>query len=202
MPQLRHDDGVRVMLADPVRNCWADYRPGFLTPVAADAVLEQARRSPFAADRPGREGYRESVAFGTPGLTYRYADLERTALDWPFWLVPLLAQVERAALKPWQAFNFVLVNRYPSGKAGLGWHADDEPELDPEAPIASLSLGADRDFDFRLGNRGPRVARVTLEHGSLLLMRGETQRHYQHQLPKRAKCEGERINLTFRRLRA
>lgn len=39
---------------------------------------------------------------------------------------------------------------------------------------------------------------LTLKHGSLLVMRGYTQRDWIHSVPKRAKAEGTRINLTFR----
>jgi hypothetical protein len=31
----------------------------------------------------------------------------------------------------------------------MSWHADDEKELDPKGQIASLSLGASRDFCFK-----------------------------------------------------
>ena len=73
-----------------------------------------------------------------------------------------------------------------------------ERELVRDATIASVSLGAERDFDLRLGNAGGRCARTRLAHGSLLLMGGATQRHYQHPVPKRARCVEARINLTFR----
>jgi alkylated DNA repair dioxygenase AlkB len=92
----------------------------------------------------------------------------------------------------------VLLNLYRDGRDGMGWHADDEPELGPQPAIASLSLGATR--RFRLRHRRRRDTGVTLDlaHGSLLLMAGATQRHYVHAVPKTARPVGERINLTFR----
>jgi alkylated DNA repair dioxygenase AlkB len=96
-------------------------------------------------------------------------------------------------------FNSVLLNLYRNGRDSMGWHADDEPELGPAPAIASVSLGALRRFRLR-----PRAGLVhaplslDLPHGSLLLMRGPTQQHWQHALPKTARPVGPRLNLTFR----
>jgi alkylated DNA repair dioxygenase AlkB len=81
----------------------------------------------------------------------------------------------------------------------MGWHADDEPELGAQPVIASLSLGATRQFHLR-GRNAPTRLRLSLGHGSLLLMRGSTQQHYQHALPRTARPCGVRLNLTFRRI--
>ena len=97
-------------------------------------------------------------------------------------------------------FNSVLVNRYRSGADAMGWHSDDEPELGAQPVIASLSLGAARRFAFK--HRHDAALKQTLElgHGDLLLMGGDTQRHYKHALPRTVKPVGERINLTFRQI--
>ena len=81
----------------------------------------------------------------------------------------------------------------------MGWHQDNEKELGPAPNIASVSFGAVRRFDFRHKNSREKVS-VFLQHGSLLVMRGETQRHWQHQIPKALKVQGERVNLTFRQI--
>ena len=87
------------------------------------------------------------------------------------------------------------------GRDAMGWHSDDEPELGPRPVIASVSLGPQRRFWLRRREQG--VARrevrgLELPHGSLLCMAGETQRHYQHALPRKSAATGPRINLTFR----
>jgi len=82
---------------------------------------------------------------------------------------------------------------------GLGWHSDDESELGEHAAIASVSLGAERRFDLRHKGTKEKIS-LFLEHGSLLLMRGTTQEHWQHQAPKSLKVAGPRINLTFRKM--
>jgi alkylated DNA repair dioxygenase AlkB len=70
----------------------------------------------------------------------------------------------------------------------------------PNAPIASISLGAERDFYLRLRDTHEVAVKINLAHGSLLMMKEQTQKFYQHQVPKRAKCMTPRINLTFRRM--
>ena len=94
-------------------------------------------------------------------------------------------------------FNTCLLNLYPEGSDGMGWHSDDEKELRPLATIASLSLGSDRKFSFKHRLTKETVS-LTLQNGSLLLMKGATQKHWLHQLPKTKKTIGPRINLTFR----
>jgi alkylated DNA repair dioxygenase AlkB len=56
----------------------------------------------------------------------------------------------------------------------MGWHSDDEPELDQNAPIASLSLGGERKFSFKHKADKTNVS-LLLENGSVLLMHAPTQ---------------------------
>ena len=98
-------------------------------------------------------------------------------------------------------FNSVLLNEYPNGKVGMGWHSDDERELGIDPIIASLSFGANRDFIFKhkTDKRFENI-KIHLKSGSLLLMLGSTQHHWKHSLPKRLKVKEPRINLTFRKI--
>ena len=98
-------------------------------------------------------------------------------------------------------FNHCLMNYYRNGQDSMGWHRDDEPELGANPTIASLSLGCERDFQFR--RPGHSTQSIRLGQGELLIMDPPCQREWQHQLPKRAlsKCAEPRINLTFRRIR-
>lgn len=98
------------------------------------------------------------------------------------------------------SFNSCLVNYYRDGADNVGWHADDEAELGPTPTIASISLGAERDFVLR-HNLTRETIKIALPPGSLLVMRGSTQSHWQHSLPRRRHA-GSRINLTFRDLRS
>jgi alkylated DNA repair dioxygenase AlkB len=79
----------------------------------------------------------------------------------------------------------------------MGWHSDDERELDAKSPIASLSLGATRKFAFR-HKKDKTIHSLLLENGSALIMHAPTQEHWQHALLKTKKINAPRINLTFR----
>jgi alkylated DNA repair dioxygenase AlkB len=108
------------------------------------------------------------------------------------------AEPDVAGFRP----NSVLCNLYRDGQDSMGFHADDEPELGERPVIASISLGAARRFVMRHRGSGPSIkVEFDLGHGSLLWMHGTTQEHWQHGLPKTRRAVGERINLTFRRIR-
>jgi len=96
-------------------------------------------------------------------------------------------------------FNSVLCNYYHDGKDGMGWHCADERELGKEPIIASVSFGAERIFAFKHRNSKERI-NIRLEHGSMLIMRGQTQHSWQHALPKSTIVHEPRINLTFRNI--
>lgn len=101
------------------------------------------------------------------------------------------------------SFNSVLINLYRNNNDTVGWHADDEPELDPKRPIASLSLGASRRFVLREKRpqdhpTKPQKLDLTLESGDLIVMHPPTQLRCEHTVPRTAKATGPRINLTFR----
>ena len=95
-------------------------------------------------------------------------------------------------------FTSCLLNLYRNGQDSNGWHADNEKELGLNPVIASLSLGAERVFHMKHRNDKKEKLKINLTNGSLLVMRGKTQHHWLHQIPKTRKKVEERINLTFR----
>lgn len=112
---------------------------------------------------------------------------------------PQLARV-RLELEALTGAHFanVLLNRYRNGHDSVAWHNDRETGGLTAPTIASLTLGATRAFDLRSRNDRARILSVDLDHGDLLVMRGETQRNWEHRVAKDARIAGERINLTFR----
>lgn len=94
-------------------------------------------------------------------------------------------------------FNSVLLNRYRDGNDSISWHTDAENELGQNPVIASVNFGAERTFQLRHKETKERID-IVLKHGSLLIMLGELQHFWQHQVPKTKKVKTERINLTFR----
>jgi alkylated DNA repair dioxygenase AlkB len=139
--------------------------------------------------------------YGDPGASYTYSGLTWEPLAWTEALRSLKSQVETAAgsmLGRRVEFNSVLLNLYRDGQDSMGWHSDDEPELERNPEIASVSLGATRRFALQHKRRKALKHRLDLTHGSLLVMAGETQHHWRHQVAKTTKVLEPRINLTFR----
>ena len=194
-------DAPTVLLDDVTTRSWVHHLPAYLALDAADALFAHLHaHAPLVPEVPvvfgkPRPVKRESCVFGEPGVRYRYSGLVREALPWPDVMLPLVQRLRDELHTP---FNFVLCNRYPDGDAALGWHADDEVDLQRGASIASISLGATRDFAVRFGTRGTALFTVALAHGSLVVMGGNTQEHYRHRVPARRRCTEPRINLTFR----
>lgn len=183
------------------------FDPDFLPPAEAQTLLQELTSRLAWKHEPiklfGREVMQPRLTawHGDAGASYRYSGLQLQPEPWTPALLHLRRQVEAAT---GATFNSVLLNLYRSGQDSMGWHADDEPELGPEPVIASVTLGATR--NFRLKPRDPQHTvhaplTLPLTAGSLLLMRGPTQRHWLHALPKTARPVGPRLNLTFRLVR-
>lgn len=180
-----------------------DHTPGFLAERDADRLLSALRHriswEQHTVQLFGKEVNcpRLSAWYGDSGATYSYSGSAHVPRRW----IPELIGLQRRASKAAGAsFNSVLLNRYRDGQDSMGWHADDESELGEEPVIASVSLGATRKMRFRLKSDHACTHEVWLEHGSLLVMHGTTQRDWHHSLPKTKKVHDERLNLTFRQI--
>lgn len=159
----------------------------------AEVAWEQRAIRIFGQEMPQP---RLTAWYGDPAARYTYSGLAWEPRPWTPALQSLRRRIEATTNT---RFNSVLLNYYRDGRDSMGWHADDETELGPAPAIASLSLGATRRFRLRAraGLAHPPLA-LDLPSGSLLLMRGPTQQHWQHALPKTARPVGPRLNLTFR----
>jgi alkylated DNA repair dioxygenase AlkB len=125
---------------------------------------------------------------------YTYSKVTRTALPWTSNLLDLKNKVEEVS---GETFNSCLLNLYHSGEEGMSWHSDSEKQLKRNGAIASVSLGAERQFCFKHKQTKETHCSV-LQHGSLLVMKGVTQTHWLHRLPPTKKVKQSRVNLTFR----
>ncbi|MBV9852134.1 MAG: alpha-ketoglutarate-dependent dioxygenase AlkB [Armatimonadetes bacterium] len=132
---------------------------------------------------------------GDAGKSYTYSGLTVHAEPWTPTLLAIKARVEPAC---GAAFNSVLLNLYRDGRDSVSWHSDDEPELGENPVIGSVSLGAARRFGLKHKEHAELRHSLELTPGSLLVMRGPTQRHWRHQVPRTGRPSGPRINLTFR----
>lgn len=134
--------------------------------------------------------------YGDKHCSYAYSGSQLSLRPW----LPVLDELrQRLQTLAQSSLNSVLVNLYRDGNDSVAWHSDDEPELGRNPLIASISLGVEREFHLRHRYKKTiKPQKLLLAHGSLLLMSGELQHHWQHQIPKVKGLAGERINLTFR----
>lgn len=134
--------------------------------------------------------------YGDPGRRYSYSGIRNDPFPWTDLLRELKRNVESCSDAQ---FNSVLLNFYRNERDSMGFHSDDEKELGPEPSIASLSFGSTRTFIFKhkIDKDAKRVT-VPLEEGSVLLMRGSTQKCWKHAIDKEKRPLGPRVNLTFR----
>jgi alkylated DNA repair dioxygenase AlkB len=185
----------------PLDDADLSFDAAWLAPTAATALLGAlVAEVPWSIHRIrlfGREvdSPRLSAWIGDPGTSYVYSRVRFDPQPWPAALAGLRA---RLSAECGVRFNSVLVNRYRDGRDAMGWHSDDEAELGSRPVIASVSLGATRRFLLKHRRRPAEKLALALSHGSLLVMRGDTQANFRHALPRTAKPVGERINLTFR----
>lgn len=138
---------------------------------------------------------RLTALYANNNHSYKYSNITMSPKIFTKELLDIKLDIEQTAN---HQFTSVLLNLYRDGNDSNGWHADNEKELGTNPVIASLSLGAQRTFHFKHRKLKDHKHKLILEHGSLLLMKGEMQHFWLHQIPKTKKNIGERINLTFR----
>ncbi|MFY7964736.1 MAG: alpha-ketoglutarate-dependent dioxygenase AlkB family protein [Chitinophagaceae bacterium] len=137
---------------------------------------------------------RKVAWYGNSKFNYTYSKITKQALIWTKELLELKEIVEQ---KTEESYNSCLLNLYHNGEEGMAWHSDAEKALKENGAIASLSFGAERKFAFKHKQTSETVS-LTLENGSLLVMKDETQKNWLHRLPPTKKISTPRINLTFR----
>lgn len=140
------------------------------------------------------ETKRKVAWYADQQFNYTYSKITKHALLWTQTLLALKTLVEQHT---GETYNSCLLNLYHSGEEGMAWHSDGEKDLKENGAIASLSFGATRKFSFK-HKQSKEVVSLILKAGSLLVMKGETQKHWLHRLPPTKKVQDARINLTFR----
>lgn len=177
--------------------------PHFLSTDQANLLFQDLERdTPWRSDRVRVFGKwydqpRLTAFYSKIQSSYGYSGIQMDPLPFDPRLKGL---VERLTQTTAVQFNCVLLNLYRGGADSNGWHSDDEPELGPDPFIASISLGEKRVFQLKHKRDKDQSYKLTLPHGSLLLMKSGSQLNWKHQIPKTKKRVGPRINLTFRTL--
>lgn len=137
---------------------------------------------------------RKAAWYGNKEYSYTYSNTTKQALPWSDELLQLKQLIEE---KTSETFNSCLLNLYHTGDEAMAWHSDGEKTLKENGAIASMSFGAERIFQFKHKQTNNQI-QLLLEHGSLLIMKDETQKNWLHRLAKSSKIKTPRINLTFR----
>ena len=137
---------------------------------------------------------RKVAWYGDENFEYTYSNSTKNSIPWT---KELLALKKLAEEKTGEIFNSCLLNIYHDGSEGMAYHSDGEKDLKKNGAIASLSFGAERKFLFKHKFNQEKIE-IFLEHGSLLVMKDQTQSFWLHRLPPTKKVFVPRINLTFR----
>ncbi len=153
---------------------------------------------------------RLSAWYGDAGRTYTYSGKKQEPLFWNKSLLYIKTEIEKHIEKTRSndflqshsnmTFNSVLCNLYRNGNDSMGWHQDNELSLGQNPLIASVNFGESRRFLFRRKTNKAVKHELLLTHGSLLIMAGAMQHHWQHAVPKEPRRTKQRINLTFRHI--
>jgi alkylated DNA repair dioxygenase AlkB len=179
-----------------------DYLNNFFDADAADSLFKNLLGSlTWESDQIHMFGKLVTTArkvawVGDPECLYTYSGIQKTPQGWTNELLQIKHELEQVTGYP---YNSCLLNLYHTGAEGMGWHSDNEEELDSTIPIASISLGARRKFAFRHKQDKSTIS-IFLEHGSLLIMHPPIQEHWHHSLLKTKTVISPRINLTFRKI--
>lgn len=183
-----------------------DYREHFLTGEEADRLKDILLKTATWEQRT-QKMYDKTVI--TPRLTAWYGDNRKSydpadgnSTKRNEWTPELYALKEKIEKEFGYQFNGVLLNLYRDHNDSVAWHRDKESRYGRRPVIASVSLGETRNFDFRKKDHHQSKYSLPLPHGSLLIMKGDLQENWEHRIAKSTKPMKERINLTFRLLKA
>lgn len=176
------------------------FYPHFFPKLESDSLLKNLR-SDVNWKQESMNMYGRKIDFprltawyGNNDKPYSFSGITLQPLPWTSELLTIKSKIEPIAKTE---FNSVLLNLYRDGNDSISWHTDAEKELGINPIIASVNFGASRNFQLRHMKTKEKLE-INLTHGSLLIMQGELQHCWQHQVPKTSKVVSERINLTFR----
>ena len=197
--QLLSTEGEPLLLNDAKIR----YYESFFTPKEAATIFDQLleetlwQQDPITVFGKTYPQPRLTALYAINTKPYSYSGISMK----PKIMTPLLQKIKHKIASISEAeFTTVLLNLYRDGKDSNGWHADNEKELGKNPIIASLSFGENRFFHLKHRRNKEDRLKVLLKSGSLLLMEGNTQEHWLHQIAKTARPIGPRINLTFRKI--
>lgn len=197
--QLLSTEGEPLLLNDAKIRYYESFFTPKETATIFDQLLEETlwQQDPITVFGKTYPQPRLTALYAINTKPYSYSGISMK----PKIMTPLLQKIKHKIASISEAeFTTVLLNLYRDGKDSNGWHADNEKELGKNPIIASLSFGENRFFHLKHRRNKEDRLKVLLKSGSLLLMEGNTQEHWLHQIAKTARPIGPRINLTFRKI--
>lgn len=145
----------------------------------------------------GKEVMQPRLTASYGETSYTYSGITMSSAPWTEALLKIKEKIENFS---GESFNTALLNYYRNGEDSMGWHRDDEKELGKNPAIASVSFGEKRIFKMKHRKRSEEQLSLEVEDGSFLLMKGSSQHHWLHSIPKTAKEKAPRLNITFRKV--
>ncbi|KAF4690440.1 hypothetical protein FOZ63_025499 [Perkinsus olseni] len=195
----------KTLIKFPLLGCDIRYQSGLFSLEESELFLSMLMSEKHVSWNTVGYG-RDVVQFSSPkGMKYSFSESEYTADAFPPFVLGIMHRV-KSVLEPVYGrdkvqFNYCVANVYRSGRAGVTYHSDNEPELRSDCPIACVSFGAERIFSLkRMRARSSTAYHVRLENGSVVIMAGDTQKNYLHQITKEDYISSHypRVSLTFR----
>ena len=178
---------------------FVEYHDSFFDQPTADELLKHFLKIDFPWQRQAIRGVltRRSNAWfaNDPRLVYRYSGQTWTPTPLTLELTEIRDCLTEACPC---SFNSVLAALYPDGQAAVSWHDDNDFPTLPDSPIVTVSFGSQRRFKIRRKSDQEIVAEYDVTHGSMIVMGGAIQRHYDHALQKTSKKVAPRVNLSYR----
>jgi alkylated DNA repair dioxygenase AlkB len=169
------------------RDSWVDHCPGWMS--GSDHAFEELL---LGVAWSQRRRWMYDRAVDEPRLTSWQNIDDRTAVA-SQWLEDARASLsERYEVR----FDSVGLNLYRDGADSVAWHRDRIPPEIVDPVVALVSLGEPRTFLLR-PHGGGKSRPFKLGQGDLLVTGGQTQRRFEHSVPK-VKKSGPRMSMAFR----
>lgn len=189
----------------PLKDSNVYYVDNFFEKTIADKLMEKLMET-ILFGKKEREG-RMTALYGH-AKRYKYALNDAIPIIWTTELLFIKKEIEQyiKLMLPQYTlsltsndYNVCLLNFYFDGSEQFRYHSDRE-EIGNNVPIASISFGAVRNFNYKSipKNGGNDNHWVSLGHGSLIIMDSKVHETHIHGLPEDKKIKEPRLNLTFR----
>lgn len=139
---------------------------------------------------------RTQILYGKHSYTFTGATLKSESDNFPDYIQKCMDYAKRS--DPETNWNGALVNFYKDGSEYIGAHSDSDRDMKEGTSIYSFSFGGERTFRIRDKSTKRIVMNLLTKNNSLIIMGGDMQKNFTHEIVKTKKPVGRRINVTIR----